>query len=237
MPSYAKPVQAKIYIKALEDRIADLETLLKNEGDRTASRDHWAASDGAEEDQRWQDNEDPQIIVNAVRDLSHDAAGSYIGGASAITIGRALGKALARSQQGALTAGNNENHILGRTGFIDSYSGYPVGNGFSLLAQMGQETADLLLDAYLKHTSTNFPVIFSVELRELHQRRQNLENAYEESVLQLAYGLGVHFLQKVLLHPAKPFTMIVLPEKAVLISTRPARRSSSTTLSSSTLRL
>lgn len=41
MPIYLKPGQAKIYIKALEDRVAELETLLTKGGDRTVSHDHW----------------------------------------------------------------------------------------------------------------------------------------------------------------------------------------------------
>lgn len=192
MPSYTKPVQVKIYMKALEDRVAELETLLKNEGDRNVSRDHWAASEGLEED-----SEGPQTLVNAVRDLSYDVAGSYVGGTSTITLGRALGKALAMGQQLSMPAVSPDDQSLRNAGAIESYPGYLATTGFSLLAQMTQATADILVDAYLKHMSTNFPIMVSSEILDLHKRRLDLENPYEESTLHLIYGLGIHFLQKV----------------------------------------
>ncbi|KAE9978160.1 hypothetical protein BLS_000838 [Venturia inaequalis] len=92
MPIYPKAGQAKIYIKALEDRIAELETTLNKGGDRTVSRDHWAEQ--ADNDYE-SESGDIQPLLNAVRDLSLDVAGSYIGGASTITLGRALETALA----------------------------------------------------------------------------------------------------------------------------------------------
>lgn len=192
MPSYTKPVQVKIYMKALEDRVAELETLLKNEGDRNVSRDHWALSEGLEED-----TDGPQILVNAVRDLSYDVAGSYVGGTSTITLGRALGKALAMGQQLSIPAVSPEDHSMRHSGSVEGYPAYLAASGFSLLVQMPQSTADSLVDAYLKHMSTNFPIMVSTEILDLHKRRLELENPFEESTLHLIYGLGVHFLQKV----------------------------------------
>jgi hypothetical protein len=67
MPTYPKAGQARLYIKAHEDRVAELETLLTKGGNPTASRDHWAEkSDEADESEV----EDIQPLLNAVRDLT-----------------------------------------------------------------------------------------------------------------------------------------------------------------------
>lgn len=87
IPITPKPGQARTYIKALEDRVAELETLLTQNGNIAVSHDHWnERPDEAESDEQ----EDIQPLLNAVRDLSLDVAGSYVGGASTITLGRAL---------------------------------------------------------------------------------------------------------------------------------------------------
>ncbi|KAL2212084.1 hypothetical protein CC79DRAFT_1364368 [Sarocladium strictum] len=216
MPSYTKPVQVKIYMKALEDRVAELETLLKNEGDRNVSRDHWALSEGLDED-----TDGPQVLVNAVRDLSYDVAGSYVGGTSTITLGRALGKALAMGQQLSIPAASPEDHSMRHSGSVEGYPAYLAASGFSLLVQMPQSTADSLVDAYLKHMSTNFPIMISTEILDLHKRRLELENPFEESTLHLIYGLGVHFLQKTseakLYYNPEQFYLAALEERDTIL--------------------
>jgi len=96
MPINQKPSQAKIYIKALEDRVAELETLISKQGDATVSHDHW---DENPEGSDSTGQSDLQPLLNAVRDLSLDVAGSYVGGASTITLGRALESDLAGKTQ------------------------------------------------------------------------------------------------------------------------------------------
>lgn len=202
MPAYPKPVQAKIYIKALEDRVAELETLLKNGGDRSVSRDHWAGATGGLDDADSPSQDDIQPLVNAVRDLSLDVAGSYIGGASMITLGRVLGTALAGRPLLTLPATSPEDMNAGQAASIDSHHSYLGSGGFSLISQMSKEMADAMVHAYLKHTRTNFPIIFSFEVLDLHKRRHDLNDVYEESILQLIYGLGGHFLEKVRAFPS-----------------------------------
>jgi len=84
MPTYPKPGQVKIYIKALEDRVAELESLMASQGNRNVSDDHWIEQPiNLDFDEQ---QEDLQPLLNAVRDLSLDVAGSYVGGASTITL-------------------------------------------------------------------------------------------------------------------------------------------------------
>lgn len=197
MPSFPKPAQAKSYIKALEDRVAELETLLTKGGDLTVSLDHWGDSRGREDGSDDDDGADIQPLMTAVRDLSLDVAGSYVGGASAITLGRALQATLAGEIQFTLPRVGIEREHLGSTaslaGDIRSLAGV---DAFGL-SQIAPEIANQMAYGYLKHLNTNFPILYSYDVLALHGRRHKLDDVYEESILNLIYGLGGHFLEKV----------------------------------------
>lgn len=195
MPIYPKPGQAKIYIQALEERVAELEGLLAKEGHNFASRDHWADAAGPDESDK-DDPADMQPLLNAVRDLSLDAAGSYVGGASSITLGRALEAALAGKTQ---LLGSPVTVTWEKTQRSISFTS----NGSSLAADTSlrlnyvtNETANMMIYGYLKHLRTNFPILCSADILDLHNRRQMLKDVYEFSILNLIYGLGGHFLNK-----------------------------------------
>jgi len=169
MPTHPKPGQARLYIRALEDRVAELETLLTGQGKTGVAQDHW--NDHVELES------DFQPLLTAVRDLSLDVAGSYVGGASTITLGRVL-------------EGDETNSRMS-----DSASVSVVNRVHSI--DLDPYVAEKMIDSYLKHLSSNYPVLYSFQVRQLHERRNNLENIYEESILHLIYGLGGHFLEKV----------------------------------------
>ncbi|EXJ82048.1 hypothetical protein A1O1_08117 [Capronia coronata CBS 617.96] len=196
IPSFPKPAQAKSYIKALEDRVAELEKLLTKEGDRTVSRDHWDDLEGRADDSDAGEEGGIQPLLNAVRDLSLDVAGSYVGGASAITLGRALQATLAGKIQLTLPNLGLDDGDLRRevplAGNLGTFSG---ADSFQL-SKLNPEIADQMVYGYLKHLTTNFPIILSTDILDLHSRRQNLNDVYEESILSLIYGLGGHFLEK-----------------------------------------
>jgi hypothetical protein len=196
MPTTPKPGQARTYIKALEDRVAELEMLLTQNGNIAVSHDHW--NEGPEELES-DEQEDIQPLLNAVRDLSLDVAGSYVGGASTITLGRALGTALAGKLQFVVpeVGAQRENARPLRTSSIASeVSSLPSGNGFHI-SQVHDDAAERMVKGYLGHLCTNFPIMYSYSVVELNNRRHNLKDIYEESILNLIYGLGGHFLEKV----------------------------------------
>ena len=197
VPSFPKPAQAKSYIKALEDRVAELETLLTKEGDWTVSADHWANSADRDEDSDENDEAELQPLMSAVRDLSLDVAGSYVGGASAITLGRALQTVLAGKIQLSLPHISLEGGSLRPAASFASDIRILAGAGPSDLSQISSEIAEQMVHGYLKHLTTNFPILYSYDVLELHNRRHELDDIYEESILNLIYGLGGHFLEKV----------------------------------------
>lgn len=72
----------------------------------------------------------------------------------------------------------------------------PGSNGFHI-TQVPSDAAENMVKAYLGHLCANFPIMYSYSIIDLHNRRHNLKDIYEESILNLIYGLGGHFLEKV----------------------------------------
>jgi hypothetical protein len=89
-PLTPKPQDKKIYIAALEDRIAQLESYLSSIGQAGVGDDHWKQAQTTQVVA--QDELDP--LLSAVRDLSLSAGGHYVGGTSTITLGRLLGSVI-----------------------------------------------------------------------------------------------------------------------------------------------
>lgn len=195
MPINQKPSQAKIYIKALEDRVAELETLITKNGNATVSHDHWDENpDGSDSTGQG----DLQPLLNAVRDLSLDVAGTYIGGGASITLGRALESALAGKTQLTLpsTGYDRSRNNVTRASIVSDMSSLQGVDAIPL-GQIDASVADKMVTAYLGHLYVNFPVMYSYTVLDLHKRRNELKDVYEQSILHLIYGLGGHFLEKV----------------------------------------
>jgi hypothetical protein len=197
MPIYPKPGQAKIYIQALEERVAELEGMLSREGHDFVSKDHWAdtTTTTVNDDEGSDEAPDMRPLLNAVRDLSLDAAGSYVGGASSITLGRALEAALAGKTR-LLTSSSWEVEKAQRSLSFVSNGSLAVDTGVRL-DQVSSEAANMMVYGYLKHLRVNFPIMCSADVLDLHNRRNALKDVFEFSVLNLIYGLGGHFLNKV----------------------------------------
>jgi hypothetical protein len=195
MPIYPKAGQAKLYIKALEDRVAELEMILDSGGNRTVSRDHWTEKSDHDDDS---DSGNIQPLLNAVRDLSLDVAGSYVGGASTITLGRALETALAgKTQLIPPYMGGLGGKTMRQQSIASECSSSAGGTNTFHPHQIDSATADKVVHAYINHLYANFPIMYSYDILALHGRRHCLRDVYEESILNLIYGLGGHFLDKV----------------------------------------
>jgi hypothetical protein len=57
--------------------------------------------------------------------------------------------------------------------------------------------AKRLLEGFLKLIATRFPVVHTPWIRELHERKDILDDVYEESTLHLVYATGGRFLETV----------------------------------------
>lgn len=223
VPLVPRPGEKKIYIKALEDRVAELESLLSSSGHNNVGADHWrqsqlqptqpisyhqapSASPPAQKD-------DIDELLNAVRDLSLSASGYYIGGTATITIGRVL-TSMIQTHRGrsGLRRGGDPVSDDPNPKSISSDTLAEMMGPFFVTANVGNR----LLQGYLKHLSTRFPVLHTPWLLDVHDRRDEHLDVYEEAVLHLVYACGGRFLETVSLQPLKLLT--------VAYDTRPERR-------------
>jgi hypothetical protein len=208
VPLVPRPGEKKLYIKALEDRVAELESLLSSSGHNNVGEDHW----GQKQPQPARPagyqpppslsppapKDDIDELLSAVRDLSLSASGYYIGGTATITIGRVL-SSMIQTQRGR--AGLHR-------GDPSSDDPNPKSISSDTLAEMmgpffvTQNVANRLLQGYLKHLSTRFPVLHTPWLLGVHDRRDEHLDIYEESVLHLVYACGGRFLETVGSNPA-----------------------------------
>ncbi|RDW58435.1 hypothetical protein BP5796_12365 [Coleophoma crateriformis] len=204
-PAYHKPQEAKKYIKALENRVAELETALTNGGGLgDAALDHWhqMGPQGKEKD----DGPEADSPLAAVRDVSLNTSGSFIGGTSTLTLARMLesilvcnGKEQVTFQQTGVNLitspdPTSPNMTTPGEASLDARENYGRSYPYSIY-NMQAETADKLLLAYFKHVAVNFPVVHSAQIKDYHHRRTVLEDPYEESILNLVYALGGQFLE------------------------------------------
>lgn len=215
------------YLKALEARVAELESYLSKEGLAEVGTDHWqylqrpngsddghappaeadarrpqrrntigptdagSGSDDNDEARDWQTG--VESMVDVLRELSLEANGGYIGASSHITMGRLVGSIVKgeESTKTASTGGSVQENLSPRAlnNRDDEEIGVP---GF---ANLSADVADRLLIGYSKHQSTRFPVVHFPWVRNLHLRRNNLDDVFEQSTLHLIYAIAGRFLE------------------------------------------
>ncbi|KAI1758781.1 fungal-specific transcription factor domain-containing protein [Hypoxylon sp. FL1150] len=208
--------EKKIYIKALEQRVAELEAYiasighprvgsdhLPSLGQSTTSSQHTNALTAGQPNQaptltpeRSQQNvdDDANEILLAVRDLSISASGHYIGASSNITIGRVL-SSVVRSQGTSIPAAPEEQHGQGEDdpapkSIYSTNAGDMIGVPF-----LSPEVAGRLLHGWFRHIATRYPVLLSAEVVKLHHNRDNLTDVYEQTILHLVYAVSGRWLE------------------------------------------
>ncbi|EXJ80692.1 hypothetical protein A1O3_06976 [Capronia epimyces CBS 606.96] len=212
VPPRPMPFGKNQYIKSLESRVAELETLLSLHGMSELGNDHWKAIspsnrsagnwEAAASDHRstsssteavqldpkatvldWQDGSDS--VVSILRSLSLDVNGSgYIGASSHMALGK-LFPFLRRGRHRdvvAFTAPSTESSTPEVIQPID-------------FADVPNQVADRLFGGYMKHIATRTPVIYSVWARDVHQRRHTLSDRFEITILHLVYATAGRFIE------------------------------------------
>ncbi|KAF2005831.1 hypothetical protein P154DRAFT_285956 [Amniculicola lignicola CBS 123094] len=205
VPQKPMPFGKQQYIRALERRVAELETVLASHGMAELSSDHWGAVTGtidnlatssttgspAGEDEPeavldWQDGIDSVAAV--LRSLSLDVNGSgYVGASSHIAFGRLFS-----------FIGSKDRPPSGyqrRKQSTDSSHSPHQEEDTIKLAHVPVNVADRLFDGYLKHIATRWPVVHSVWIQEVHQRRLTLTDAFEAAILHLVYATAGRFVE------------------------------------------
>lgn len=168
-----KPDQKKLYIAALEDRIAELESLLSDLGHESIGEDHlWREKqnqfqndDGqAQDDQQNEDYDEPSMTREPAPTFGESDTGKKI------SVNRVLGS-IVKTQKSPRSNNDRGENPPNRSELIASST-----------------IADRLFNGWLNHLSTRYPVVHTPRLRELHARRTETLDVFEESLLHLVYA-------------------------------------------------
>ncbi|KFA54954.1 hypothetical protein S40293_02305 [Stachybotrys chartarum IBT 40293] len=213
IPQKPMPFGKNQYIKALERRVAELETFLSTQGMTELSSDHWAAtaeSTTSASDARsnptpepepdepdeavldWRDGVDS--VVSVVRSLSLDVNGSgYMGASSHVALGRVFAFLAKTKHREAVETGQPRRQSLAAS----TAPRHPVNDVHQPIdfADVPAGIADRLFNGYLKHIATRWPVVHSVWVRELHARRHSLTDVFELTMLHLLYATAGRFIE------------------------------------------
>ncbi len=207
--------EKKLYIKALEQRIAELEPHLASLGQPLVGEDHLrsqrlssmssavpspiyrqqhSGQPPHHPEQAPSDDEGNDILV-AVRDLSLSASGHYVGATSNITIGRVLSSVV--HSQGPLPLVPRDDQIIQDDdptpkSICTTRMTDVIGVQF-----LSPPVAQRLVQGWFTHIATRYPVLLTPKLLALHANRDNLTDIYEKSTLHLVYAISGRWLESV----------------------------------------
>jgi hypothetical protein len=133
-------------------------------------------------------------VLDVLRDLSLEASGGYLGASSSITMSRMVGSLVKSKEQQVESNSNDLRQEVHQTPKSMS-DGSLEDDTYVDTASIPQDIADKLLNGYLKHISTRWPILHSAYIRSLHSRRASLNDSYEQCSLHLVYASGGRFLE------------------------------------------
>lgn len=210
VPLYSKPQEIKMHVEALENRIAELEMTLTAHGLSEEAVDHWQHNQRRSMDTEGLSRPEGPSLA-AVRDVSLNIHGPFMGETSTIALARMLGSILSRgngdsvNQDSVYTLspddGSSESHEDTSPCNPEYQASIDTRFGNSsppnLIRGIKNYVADKLLQAYFNNVAANYPVLYSKHIKNLHLNRENLENPFELCLINLVYGLGGQYLETV----------------------------------------
>ena len=178
-----RPDQKRMYIRALEDHIAELEQLLADSGHDSVTVDHW-------KEKRQQLRRDSYLQEGHTNSEPSD-------GLPATTKDPVWNAILNSGQdESHLSTGRLFKSVIHNDINRTMVSRAPPNP--SRLAQLAPpSTAKKLLDGYIKHLSTQYPVLHTPRLRALQERPTESLNVFEQCVLHLVYANSGRILEAV----------------------------------------
>ncbi|KPI42053.1 putative transcriptional regulatory protein [Cyphellophora attinorum] len=186
-----QPAGATHHIKALEERVAELETALSFYGAAEVGDDHFRIAKLMPQEGAGSENGNDVFV--AIRDLSLAASGHYVGGTSSLSIGRVL-NSIVQSQQ------PTDSGTIDRDGpSIEDPSPRSLHDArleqMVNLTSMDSNTADRLIVGWHRHIATRYPIIHTPRVTWLHANRARLTNLHDKCVLNLIYAVSGRWLE------------------------------------------
>lgn len=171
-----------MYIRALEDHIARLEELLADSGHDSVTVDHWKERRQQIRRDSYMQEESSSGSVEALPATTKDPVWNAIMNSgnsdSNLSVGRLFKSVV--------------HHDMSRT----MVSRNPQG-AYRLAELADPETASILLNGYIRHLSTQYPVLHTPRLRALHERPMEALNVFEQCILHLVYANSGRILEAV----------------------------------------
>ncbi|KAK6062486.1 ungal specific transcription factor [Seiridium cupressi] len=191
--------------QAVENRVAELEAILRREGLGPHGEKRIQCEGEAPADSAPCGPPSPTAqrnltgtVVEVLRDLSIQASGGYIGASSQISMGRMISSIVqARESTLSSCAEGGWEHLSPKSANTKAQV-----TGLEL-SQISPEIADTpraepvpqLLQSYIRHISTRWPIFQTPFIRLLHAERHTLLDAFFTSILHLIYAIGGRFLE------------------------------------------
>jgi hypothetical protein len=208
------------HLKVAEDRVLELENIIARSGIPDEGKTRWQRlraspqrSEPSEMREMHRSSKRPHVgcpgsecavidlesegepvkesenVGNILRDLSLEASGGYIGDASSITFSRMFGSLIKDTE--ALSHGLHPGeHFSPKTHSEDGADDTSVD-----ITSIPDGIANRLLEGYMKHISTRWPILHSTYIRTLHTSRSSITDPYQKSALHLVYASGGRFLE------------------------------------------
>jgi hypothetical protein len=190
-----RPDQKKLYITALEGRVAQLESLLSNLGQDGVGVDHWKDEQHEFQGENQVQEEAPIEETEPEHDIRNQstadlANASYASDEHALSSSRLFGSVIRARKSpptGDLSWEKEHSKLVPKSELVEK-----MGRMF-----VSPLIAPKLLDTWIKHFSTHYPVIHTHRLKDLHARRDGPLEVFQESILHLVYAISGQLLEAV----------------------------------------
>lgn len=184
-----KSSEHKLYISALENRIADLESELSYDGRFDVAEDHWERTKPK--------GGDVNSLSVVIRDLSLNAAGYYVGATTHMSLGRLLESALFADQEAGIEVERDtfESPSVQETASGEGSQFHEQGNRAN--SSFFKPETEIYYQSYLELIAVQYPIIHSARLAVLHGKRFQLNDEWELAILHLVYAIGACCLELV----------------------------------------
>ncbi|KAH9885724.1 fungal-specific transcription factor domain-containing protein [Xylariomycetidae sp. FL2044] len=137
-----------------------------------------------------------RTVCEILRDLSIQASGGYIGASSQISMGRMISAIVQAKEYNVnqYTRGGWE-HLSPKSANSSATAAPATVDREMDFSQVPTDIAEKLLNSYIRHISTRWPILQTPFLRLLHSERSTISDAFFTSVLHLIYAIGGRFLE------------------------------------------
>ncbi|KAI1866633.1 hypothetical protein JX265_002177 [Neoarthrinium moseri] len=199
-PHSSRPPSKTQYIRALEDRVVELEKklarLTKNEGDVPPRESDSTGDDGSPSQSQVNvpGNAEGGVssLVSLIRDLSCESGGVYVGASSNISMGRMMASVVRNGgKPETIREVECGEDLSPRSVFCVNL---PDAAAIDL-EDVPSEVATRLYHGYLQHISTRWPILHTPFIADIHQHRDCLDRLEDKILLHLVYANGGRYLE------------------------------------------